>query len=129
MRIKELIVEGRTGSLQSDVARAIPAAFVIPKLPNQDPYKQYRFGLALANARSRKAKENEGLEEFSAESPWGENAIVVSYSNTTKDIIDDALKAVGLNSKDKKQITTSKSEEDYDVNNQSPVAKPKRNRY
>lgn len=129
MRIKDILQEGRTGSLQKDVAAAIPSAFVIPKLPNQDPYKQYRFGLALAAARAKKAKDQENTPEFSSESLWGENAVIISYSNTTKDIIDDALKHVGLSSSDKKQITTTGSNETTDVEHGSPVAKPKRNRW
>lgn len=129
MRIKDIINEGKTGSMQDDVAAAIPSAYVIPALANQDPYKQYRFGIALANARSMKAKKEEKFSEFAAESPWGENAIIISYSNTTKDIIDDALKQVGLGPGAKKQITTTGSHETSDVPKQSPVAKPKKNRY
>lgn len=129
MRAKEFIKEAREGSMQDDVAAAIPAAYVIPELANQDPYKQYRFGMALANARSRKAKEQEGQAPFNAASPWGENAVVVSYTNTTKDIIDDALEQVGLGSGSKKQITSTGSNETKDVAKVSPVAKAKRNRY
>lgn len=129
MRAKEFIFE-QHASMQDDVAAAIPATFVIPALANQDPYKQYRFGMALANARSRKAKEDEGQSaDFQAQSPWGENAVIVSYSGTTKDIIDDALEQVGLSSKDKKQITSQGSNETKDVSVVSPVAKPKRNKY
>lgn len=115
--------------MQDDVAEAIPAAFVIPALANQDPYKQYRFGVAIANARANKAKDQENREKFQSSSPWGENAIVVSYSNTTKDIIDDALEGIGLSSKDKKQITSQGSNETKDVAKASPVARPKRNKY
>ena len=129
MRAKEFINEAREGSMQDDVAEAIPAAYVIPELPNQDPYKQYRFGMALANARARKAKDAEGQAQFSPSSPWGENAIVVSYSNTTKDVIDDALEQVGLSSSAKKQITSHGSNETKDVEKKSPVAAVKRNRY
>lgn len=128
MRAKEFIKEGRHGSLQPDVAAALPATYVIPALRNQDPYLQYRFGIALAQARARLSKENPPTE-FEAESTWGENAVIVSYSNTTKDIIDDALKQVGLSPSDKKLITSAKSEEIKDVSTVSPVAKIKKNRY
>lgn len=129
MRAKEFINEQKSKSMQDDVAAAIPATYVIPALANQDPYKQYRFGMALANARSKKAKEDEGQQKLQAQSPWGENAVVVSYSGTTKDIIDDALNQVGLKSSDKKQITSHGSNETKDVSKSSPVAKPKRNKY
>lgn len=129
MRAKEFINEGREGSLEDDVAEALPAAYVIPDLPNQDAYKQYRFGLALAGARSVKQRKEEGFNDFSTASKWGENAIVVSYSNTTHQIIDQALKDVGLSPSSKKQITSHGSNEVKDVNKQSPVAQPKRNKY
>lgn len=129
MRAKEFIINEGMGSMQDDVAAAIPAAYVIPELPNQDAYKQYRFGVALADARSASAKEAEGSDPFSADSPWGENAIVVSYSHTTKDIIDAALKKVGLSPSAKKAITSPDSEETADVGKVSPTAKIKRNKY
>ena len=128
MRAKEFINEGKTGSMQDDVAQAIPAAYVIPALANQDPYKQYRFGVAIADARAKKAKDDQ-RGDFQAHSPWGENAVIVSYSNTTKDIIDDALTTVGLGPSAKHQITSAGSKETKDVATQSPVAKPKRNKY
>ena len=130
MRAKEFIQESRESSIEDDVAEAIPSAYVIPALPNQDPYKQYRFGVALANARANKATDDViKRDEFQAKSPWGENAIIVSYSNTTKDIIDDALKEIGLTASAKKQITSSGSHETKDVNKSSPVATKKRNRF
>jgi hypothetical protein len=130
MRAKEFIQESRENGMEDDVAEAIPSAFVIPALPNQDPYKQYRFGVALANARANKAKDDViKRDTFQAKSPWGENAIVISYTNTTKDIIDDALNQIGLSSSAKKQITSTGSHETKDVNKSSPVATKKRNRF
>lgn len=129
MRAREFINEAKTGTMQDDVADAVPATFTIPALANQDPYKQYRFGVAIADARAKKSKDNVQRPEMQASSPWGENAIVVSYSNTTKDIIDDALKTIGLSASDKRQITSDGSNETADVEKRSPVAKPKRNKY
>lgn len=57
--------------------------FVIPDLTSGDPYQIYRFGVAIARARSESGdwdnvragqKRNDG--EFSGESPFSENAIV-----------------------------------------------------
>jgi hypothetical protein len=53
MRARESIcedIDGRTGSIVYDVGRALPGVFKIPKLQNQDPYLQYRFGVAIAGA-------------------------------------------------------------------------------
>ena len=119
MRAREFIVE-QHGGMQNDVARALPATYAIPALQNQDPYKQYRFGVAIAGAKGRKSETN--APEMSKDTPWGENQIVVSYSNTIDEYIDDALKAVGLGPGDKKLISTPQSEESENANTKSPVS-------
>jgi hypothetical protein len=119
MRAHEFITEGRTSSIQSDVASAIPGGYRIPSLPNQDVYKQYRFGVAMAAARSRKDGTEE-VKEFKSESPWGESMIVVGYDDISE-VVDQALDLVGLNSSDKKLLGTPTSEEALNVANISPV--------
>lgn len=123
MRLWEMLTEQ---TLAQDVAYALPATYIIPALQNQDPYKQYRFGVAIAKAKGQK-KDHE--TEFQPESVWGENQVVVSYSNTIDEYIDAALKEIGLSPSDKKLISTRKSEENPTVNTVSPIAKSKRNRY
>lgn len=120
MRAKEFIVEAKTGTLQADVARALPATYAIPDLKNQDAYLQYRFGVAIAGAKGAKKRKEDGIPEFNKESPWGENQIVVSYTNTIDEYIDDALKMMGI--KGKKLISTPRSEETSDVVTKSPVS-------
>lgn len=114
------IYEGRTGTLQPDVAAALPATYAIPELKNQDPYLQYRFGVAMAGAKGRKQREKDGVGSFSKESPWGENEIVVSFDPHIDEYIDDALAQMGL--RGKKLISTRKSEEADDVSTKSPVS-------
>ena len=127
MRAKEFINEGRTGSIQDDVADALPSTFAISALQNQDPYKQYRFGVALAKAKG--SSKSDGIPSFEPRTAWGENAIVVAYDNESELMIDQALKDVGLGSGSKKLISTPRSEEAKDVNKNSSVAKPKKNKY
>lgn len=129
MRAREFIQESRTGSLQDDVAKALPATWVIPALPNQDPYKQLRFGVALAAAKGAKARAEEGDVPFAPQTAWGENQIVMSYDPSVEAVLDDALKMVGLSPSDKKQISTSKSEEGNGVDTKSPVPTRKTNKY
>lgn len=124
MRAKEFINEGKTGSIQDDVADAMPATYAIPALQNQDPYLQYRFGVALAAAKGSSA---ENVEPFAPRTAWGENAIVVAYDDESEKMIDQALKAT--HSGAKRMISTKKSSESADVNKISSVAKPKRNKY
>lgn len=113
------IYEGRTGSIQDDVAKALPATYAIPELKNQDPYLQYRFGVAIAGAKGAKKRKEDGVPVFKKESAWGENEIVVSFDPNISEYIDDALKQMGLHGK--KLLSTRKSEETDDVDKTSPV--------
>jgi hypothetical protein len=122
MRAREFISEGRTGSIAPDVGRALPGAFKIPALKNQDPYLQYRFGVAIAGAKGAKQRAQDGVPPFDGrESEFGENEIVVSYDPHVVDYIHDALRAMGMPPSDAIQVGTMKSEEDTDVDTRSPV--------
>ena len=128
MRAKEFIHESRVGSLQDDVARALPATYVIPALPNQDPYKQLRFGVAIAAAKSEEHRSKEQAA-FAPQTAWGENEIIVSFDPSAEEFIDKALDMVGLSPRDKKLISTAKSEEGRHVDTKSPVPIRKKNKY
>jgi hypothetical protein len=119
MRAREFISEGRTGSIQDDVAKALPATYAIPELKNQDPYLQYRFGVAIAGAKGAKKRKEDNVPEFKRESPWGENEIVVSFDPNADEWLNDALQMMGI--KGKKRLSTIKSEETSDVDTISPV--------
>ena len=129
MRAKEFITEQRVDTLQADVAAAMPATYVIPKLQNNDAYAQYRFGMAMAGARGQKERARDGIKPMEPASAWGENEIVVSYDPTVEEVIDQALKTVGLQPSDKKLISTITSDEAKDVSRNSPVPQRKKNRY
>ena len=129
MRAREFITEmkvpgttGHLGSLEQDVALALPGAYKIPKLKNQDPYLQYRFGVAIAGAKGAKQRAEDGVAPFGEDEIFGENEIVVSYDPHVGQYIDDALRAMGMSPNDKVQIATFKSEEMPDVMKHSPVA-------
>lgn len=122
MKIRDLLSESRTGSLQDDVAKALPAAFTFPTLQNTDPYTQYRFGLAIAAARRQNDEDpyhiNSG-EEFAPKSAWGENLVVVTYEQDEDTrTLDLAAKMMGV---PKRQISSTKSQEASDVNTQSAI--------
>lgn len=129
MRAKEFIVESNTDStvpmsdesLSTSISRSLPATYSIPKLPNSDFYKQYRFGVAIAAARSAKQRETHPGPNMAPASAWGENEIVVGYALDTE-IIDDALKTMGLQASDKVLLSTKESEEAEDISSQSPVS-------
>lgn len=122
MRAREFVSESKTGSLQSDVAKALPATYVIPKLQNNDPYHQYRFGVAIAGAKGREQRAKDNVASYSAQTPWGENEIVVSYDSNIENWLDDALQQIGMSSSDKKLISTRESQETEDVSKNSPIS-------
>lgn len=125
MRAREFITESTTGSLQDGIARALPSTYAIPKLQNQDPYLQYRFGVALAATKGKiHGSEQPGEDvrhHMAPRSAWGENMIVVSYDPKIGDWIDAALSEIGLNPSDKTLISTPESDEARDTRKNSPI--------
>ena len=124
MRAREFIVEsteGHTGSITYDVALALPGAWKIPKLQNQDPYLQYRFGVAIAGAKGAAQRKQDGVPPFEQDKTFGENMIIVSYDPHTGEYIDDALREMGMSASDAVQIAGLDSEEMPDVDKRSPV--------
>lgn len=124
MKIKEILTEGGTGSLQTSVAHAMPNVVALPGLKNQDMYLQYRMGLALASARAR-AK---GEIPFETESAFGENMIVVARTPEEEEQLDLALKLMGGDLAQKKVISTRQSEEGPDVDKISVIGSKKRSK-
>jgi hypothetical protein len=122
MRATEFVTEGKTGTITRDVGLALPGAFKIPALKNQDPYLQYRFGVAIAGAKGAAQRAQDSVPDFDGqESVFGENEIVVSYDPEAEVWIRDALVAMGMPASDAKRIGTQASEEAPDVTKISPV--------
>lgn len=124
MRAREFVFESHE-NLQADVAAALPSTYSIPALQNQDPYKQYRFGVALAATKPRIHRAEYPGEppeqHMEPRSAWGENMLVVSYDPKIDSWIDAALAEVGLSSKDKKLLSTPTSDERADAGVTSPI--------
>jgi hypothetical protein len=122
MRAREFVKESRTGTITRDVGLALPGAFKIPALKNQDPYLQYRFGVAIAGAKGAAQRAQDDVPKFDGkESVFGENEIVVSYDPEAEVWIKDALASMGMPPSDAKRIGTQASEEAPDVDKTSPV--------
>jgi hypothetical protein len=122
MRAREFVSEGRTGTITRDVGLALPGAFKIPALKNQDPYLQYRFGVAIAGAKGAAQRAKDGVPPFDGkESVFGENEIVVSYDPMAEVWIKDALASMGMPPSDAIRIGTQASEEAPDVVKISPI--------
>lgn len=124
MRAREFVAEGKEARLQDAVSKALPATYSIPALQNQDPYLQYRFGVALAQTKGHLGGEQPGEDArhgMTPRSAWGENQVITSFDPNIGDWIDAALKEVGLSPSDKKLISTPASEETSDTDKVSPI--------
>jgi hypothetical protein len=115
------IYEGRIGSIQPDVAEALPASYAITCLKNQDPYLQYRFSVAIASAKGRAARDKDNIQPFQRASVWGQDEMVVSFDPHIKDWIDDALEQMNYPTTAAKQVASTHSREMTDIYKTSPV--------
>ena len=113
------LIELNPGAVSLVIRNSISTTYAIPELPNQDPYLQYRFGVAIAGAKGAKQRHLDNVPSPASKTAWGENAIVVSYGHDAGEYIDDALKTMGLSGK--KLISTATSQETADVTKKSPI--------
>lgn len=120
MRAREFISEQR--ELPPETKEPMRDTYSIPGLSASDPYKSYRFGVAMARARSeyRKDDVNPYMPEWSAETAFGEHAIVAGFNTGVAKIIDAAL-AMTDTPGGKKIVSTPDSEEPNFVTTTSPV--------
>ena len=116
MRAREFIAEQR-GTLDPSQRAALANTYVIPGLSSQDPYKTYRFGMALARARG--INQDQDLPEFTEEGAFGELAVISGQENVDE-LIDTALKLAGI-SGGKVLVGSKHSHEVETTNTQSPV--------
>jgi len=112
MRSKEFIIERK---FKDRKASPLSTMYHFPSMPGDSVYKIYRLGLAMVNP---------DIEH--AEGPAAADAVVMAYAPEEEAIIQRASKKVGHPTRllSKKGSTEPKS-----IDNISPVAKPKRNKY
>ena len=119
MRAREFVTEEK--NLPPEQADPMNHVFVLPGVKSSDPYEIYRFGVAMARARSDAGTDKiPNMPAWSAEAAFGENAVVAGFNGSVEPVIDQALKMAGLPAK-KIQISTPNSIEPALVNRQSPV--------
>jgi hypothetical protein len=112
MRAKEFIFEREFAKRKS---ATLSTSFEYPSMPSADPYRIYRFSLAMAN---HEIKEKEG--------PVSNHAVVVAYTDGDEEIIKAAEKHTGR----KGNLAADRgSHEPHSTYTTSPVAAPKRNKY
>lgn len=120
MRAREFITE--QADLPEETKEPMKNTFVLPGLSASDPYKNYRFGVAMARARSDTATDNVNPDrpEWSAETAFGEHAVIVGFNNNVDPVIDAALKMTKTPG-GKKLVSTAASAEPGFVGTQSPI--------
>ena len=91
MRAREFVTEARA-EIAPEHSGPMQNTYVLPGLSSQDPYRTYRFGVAMARARANAALEQDGVAEpFAAEGAFGELAVVSGFDTGVEAIIDQAL--------------------------------------
>lgn len=120
MRAREFIVEQK--ELPPEQADPMRYTYVIPGLSAADPYKNYRFGVAMARARSDAGTDgiNANLPEWTPETAFGEHGVVVGMNSGIEQVIDKAL-AMTKTAGGKELVSTADSDEPALVDTRSPV--------
>jgi hypothetical protein len=117
MRARDFVTE-QQARLRDEVGAPFKDTYIIPGLPSQDPYRTYRFGVAMARARAEKVADFD--EPFESEGPFGEYAMVSGFDDTVDELIDQALRMT--NTPGGKRLMGSRhSEEPNLINKISPV--------
>jgi hypothetical protein len=121
MRAREFIKED-AARLPPEQADPMRYTYVIPGLSAADPYRNYRFGVAIARARSDAVKDevNPNLPEWHDETAFGEHGIVAGMVPSVDRIIDAALQMTNTPG-GKKLVSTPTSTEPTFVDTVSPI--------
>jgi len=121
MRAREFIKEAR--NTQGDVASGfdpiqsdpLTLTYVFPTMPANNPYRTYRFSMAVANHDAEPM-----------ENPTSQMAMMSAYTKEEDDMLKKAMKKTG----DRGHVAGNQgSKEPKDTGHHSPVARAKRNRW
>jgi hypothetical protein len=122
MRAREFVTEQR--ELPPEISEPLRYTYVLPGLSASDPYKNYRFGVAMARARSDLGTDQKMLDKdiipWAAETAFGEHGVVSGFDVNVDAVIDLALKMTKTPG-GKKLVSSAKSEEPASTDTVSPV--------
>jgi hypothetical protein len=119
MRAKEFVYESRA-KLPPEVSGPLHDVYMLPGLRNNDAYRSYRFGVAIARARADIGGVGKDLPPWNTESAMGKYAIIVGFNETVDPVIDAALAMSDIEG-GKIAISTNDSEEPKSVDTVSPI--------
>jgi hypothetical protein len=122
MRAREFITEQR--ELPPEVADPLRYTYVLPGLSSADPYRNYRFGVAMARARSDLGRDQQAVDKdiipWEAETAFGEHGVISGFDANVDPVIDLALKMTKTPG-GKKLVSSAESQEPPSTDTQSPV--------
>jgi len=119
MRAREFVAESRA-KLPPEAADPMHDTYMIPGLRNNDAYRSYRFGVAMARARADIGGAGKDLPAWNTESAMGMYGIVAGFDENVDPVIDLALKMTNI-SGGKIAVSTNDSEEPAYVTTRSPI--------
>ena len=120
MRAREFIVEQK--ELPPEQSNPMRYTSVVPGLSASDPYNNYRFGVAMARARSDAGTDgiNAKFPAWDSETAFGEHGVVAGMNGSIAQVIDTAL-TMTKTSGGKRLVSTPDSTEPTFVDTTSPV--------
>lgn len=119
MRAREFVSEGRN-HLPVEAAGPMHDTYMLPGLRNNDAYRSYRFGVAIARARADLGGDGKDLPKWNAESAMGMYGVIAGFDETVDPVIDLALKMTNIPG-GKVPVSSDASEEPSYVDSTSPV--------
>jgi len=98
--------------------------YILPGLSSSDPYRNYRFGVAMARARSDLGKDQAMVDKdiipWEAETAFSNHGVISGFDANVDPVIDLALKMTNTPG-GKKLVSTAASEEPDFVITKSPI--------
>jgi hypothetical protein len=119
MRAREFVSESRA-KLPIEAAGPMHDTYMLPGLRNNDAYRSYRFGVAMARARADLGGAGKDLPKWNSESAMGMYGIIAGFDENVDPVIDLALKMTDTPG-GKRPVSTDASEEPGYVDSVSPV--------
>jgi hypothetical protein len=119
MRAREFVLESRA-RLPVEASDPMHDTYMIPGLRNNDAYRSYRFGVAMARARADLGGAGKDLPAWNSESAMGMYGIIAGFDETVDPAIDLALKMTDI-SGGKISVSSNDSQEPAYVDSTSPI--------
>jgi hypothetical protein len=122
MRAREFIAEQR--ELPPEIADPLRYTYVLPGLSASDPYNNYRFGVAMARARSDRGTDQKQVDAFlppwEPETAFGEHGVISGFDANVDPVIDMALKMTKTPG-GKQLVSSAESREPAGTETTSPI--------